>query len=344
MRVLVRLPRWLGDVVMAEPTLRALHARFGADLTLAGSGPLVDLVARGLPGAQRVVCGRRPEVAPWRGHDVALLLDGSLASAWTALRAGVPRRVGFAGGGRGPLLTDGLTPPAERGRVPLGLGRAGRWPRRLPRPFGASCVELAGRLGVTVAARQPRLEVDEAQLQRARARRAPGPYLVVQAGARPGSAKGYGGARWGQVLEVLRARGLDLPIYLLAGPGEEQAAREAATVPGATAVVDPVADLGELAAWCAEAELVVGTDGGTRHVAHAVGAARVTLFGPTDPRHTTETLVGEVALRDEVPCGPCHRERCPLPTLVCQEQLTPERVADAVLYSLRSSSRTQMLR
>ena len=205
-------------------------------------------------------------------------------------------------------------------------------------------VELAGRLGVAVGPRRPRLEVDAAALERVRTRRGPGPYLVVQAGARPGSAKGYGAARWGAVLEALRTRGLDLPIYLLAGPGEEQAAREAATVPGATAVVDPVADLRELAAWCAEAALVVGTDGGPRHVAHAVGAPRVTLFGPTDPRHTTETIVDEVVLRDEVPCGPCHRERCPLPTLVCQAGLSPERVADAVLYSLRSSSRTQMLR
>ena len=44
MKLLVRLPRWLGDVVMAEPTLRALHGRLGGDLTLAGAGAYLELL------------------------------------------------------------------------------------------------------------------------------------------------------------------------------------------------------------------------------------------------------------------------------------------------------------
>ena len=106
---------------------------------------------------------------------------------------------------------------------------------------------------------------------------------------------------------------------------------EAAGVRGVQAVVEPVADLPQLAAWLEGASRVLCTDGGPRHLAQAVGSQRVVLFGPTDPRFTTETGVDEVQLRDEVPCGPCHRERCPLPTRVCQQGFTPERVAEAVL-------------
>ena len=40
-RVLVRLPAWLGDLIMSEPCLRALLARVGSErLTLAGNAHL----------------------------------------------------------------------------------------------------------------------------------------------------------------------------------------------------------------------------------------------------------------------------------------------------------------
>src|SRR5688572_32062186 len=50
--------------------------------------------------------------------------------------------------------------------------------------------------------------------------------------------------------------------------------------------LDPPAALTELAALCGEAELVLTSDSGPRHVARAVGAAVVSVAGPTDPRHT----------------------------------------------------------
>ena len=332
MRLLVRLPRWLGDVVMAEPTLHALHHELGPGLTVAGGAPLLELLRPVLPSAHFLACGRRPDPRAWRGHDAALLLDGSLASAWAAVRAGIPCRVGLSGGGRGPLLTEGLCPPRERGATPLGLGKRGRWPRRLPRPFGASCVELAGRVGTLVTRRRPRLLSSEAARATVRSRRdGGGPYLALQAGGRPGSAKGLEPEHWRGILEALRGAGFEAPVFVLAGPGEEEAALGAAQVPGARAVVDPVADLPQLLAWLEGASLVLATDGGPRHLAQAVGTPRVVLFGPTDPRHTTAAGSDEVQLQDEVPCGPCHLERCPLPARVCQQGFTPERVAEAVL-------------
>ncbi len=333
MRLLVSLPRWLGDTLMAEPTLAALHGEAWERLTLAGSPALLELLAPALPRAERLPSGRRPVARSWRGHDAALLLDGSTASALAALWAGIGRRVGLRFGPRSVFLTEGLHPPLERGRVPLGLGVHGRFPRRLPRPFGQTCVELAGLLGVPVVRRIPRLVVSEEARGRVRECRAEkGPFLLVQVGGRAGSAKAHGAERWAAALGELRARGFAAPIYLAAGPGEERAARWVADeVAGSVPLVDPVVGLAELAAWCAEARLVLSTDGGVRHLAQAVGTPRVTLFGPTDPRHTTESGAGELGLRTPVPCGPCHRERCPLPLLLCQEGIEPGMVAGAVM-------------
>ena len=46
-------------------------------------------------------------------YDLAILLPNSFRSALTARLAGIPRRVGYARGGRGWLLTDRLEPPRD---------------------------------------------------------------------------------------------------------------------------------------------------------------------------------------------------------------------------------------
>jgi ADP-heptose:LPS heptosyltransferase len=73
-----------------------------------------------------------------------------------------------------------------------------------------------------------------------------------------------------------------------------------------------VVDLPELVSLAARARLVLAPDNGVRHVAVAAGASVVTFCGPTDPRHTADHLERQRVLRVEVPCGPCHLERCPL--------------------------------
>lgn len=311
-RVLLRLPRWVGDFVMAEPIARAFAGRFEA-LTLVASARCLDLLEGRFPQAARLAAEAAP--AGWGGHDLAFLCTGSLRSAWHALRSGIPRRIGHARDGRRWLLTDAPRPARERGGVPLGLGRAGRWPRFAPRPLERSLAELAGLVGVEVRDLAPRLSVRESWAAAALARRrrlglsADEPYLLASVGARPGSAKGAPAEVWAAWLGAL-GRELGLPVLLLGGPGEPLGP-VARLVPGARTVDGPPADLRELAALCAEARLVVTGDSGPRHVARAVGAAVLVLAGPTDPRHTAGVRPAERLVRHALPCAPCHRERCP---------------------------------
>jgi heptosyltransferase-2 len=343
-RLLIRLPNWLGDALMAEPAVSALAERVGpAHVTLAGPGPLLELLGSGggeLAAARRA--GREPGPA-WKGHDAAVLLTNSWRSALGAWRARIPVRAGWSRGGRGVLLTLAVTPPREVGRTPLGLGRPGRVPRYLPRPFGAAAGELAAWLGAPVRRTRPRLALpialqSEAR-ERAAARRAArawteAPYALLNAGARPGSAKGYPPAAWTRVASLLLAEGL--PVVVAAGPGEEAALAEmrAALGPGALFLSDPPADLAELAAWVAGADVVLTADGGPRHLAVALERPLVVVAGPTDPRHTADHLERTELLRARVPCGPCHRERCPLDGPkhhACMTRVAPEAVARAAL-------------
>jgi heptosyltransferase-2 len=342
-RVLIRMPSWLGDFIMAEPALRALieqRALFddAAPISLVAPAPFLELLDGRFDGVARIPARRDGDASDWSGHDVAIFLDGSMRSVWRAIRAGIPNRVGWARGGRGLLLTDSVRPALERGATPVGLGRPGRWPRILPRPFGSVCHELVAAMGVPVFDVRPRLEVAERARESVRERIAAAganpdePFVLVNAGARPGSAKGYDPSQWARALDQLEGPGSQR-IFVVGGPGEE--ARVSATVEAARrehvhALLDPVAGLPELAAWCAAAELVMTTDGGTRHVAAAVGTRQVVLFGPTDPRHTADVWESERHQRVEVDCGPCHRERCPVVGElhhVCMTGIRPEDVA-----------------
>lgn len=345
-RVLVRVPDWLGDLVMSEPTLRALDGRvreLDGALTLAGSPRLLEVLGDALPQARRVDASA---ASAWRGHDVALLLVNSFRSAWCAARAGIPRRVGWSRNLRGWLLSDALAPAREVGGIPLGLGLRGRYPRHLPRPFGAKCVELAGALGVAVVDTRPRLQPSAHGLDALRQRFASfglapdAAFVLANVGARAGSAKAYPPEHWSAALnELSRQRGEAL--VLVAGPGEEEALeRVAGAVAGAHACRAPLADLRELVALCAAARLVLTADAGPRHVALASGTPLVVIAGPSDPRHTADHTARTQLLRVEVPCGPCHRELCRLTGAAhhaCMRGVEPGEVARAARDELGRS-------
>lgn len=348
-RVLVRLPSWLGDLVMAEPAVRGLVERFERwndpeGLSLAVPRHLAPVLEGKFPATRRILHeGRGGERASdWRGHDVAILLNGSFRSAWTAWRARIRRRIGLARDGRAMFLTESMVPPRERGATPLGLGTRGRWPRYLPRPFTASAIEIVGLAGVTVADARPRLVVIDgarAGIERRLAAldiAASEPFVLANVGARPGSAKGYPVELWVRVVRGLAKEGLR--SVLVCGPGEEDGLRQVRALGRCAAILDPVATLPELAALCARASVVVTADTGPRHVANALGARLVVVCGPTDPRHSADHLEQTELARVEVDCGPCHRERCPLEGRAehaCMKRVEPERLVSLAVASIR---------
>lgn len=319
----LRLPAWIGDAVMAEPLVRAAcdeQARRGGTTRLIGPEHVLELFESRFAGVARITLarGERESVAVYRGADAALLLNGSWSSAWMAARARVPLRAGFATRGRRMLLTHPLVPPFERGGTPRGLGSRGAWPRVLPRPFSAACRELGALLAISVSDTAPRLEPSARGVELARARAVVAgdePFVLVHAGARADSAKGFPAQRWSALVDALEVAGLPRCV-LACAPGEEPAAR--ATFAGQrarrTVLLDaPPAGIAELIAWSTRATLVITPDNGARHVAQALGRPVVVLFGPTDPRHTAEHAGNVRGVRVDVDCGPCHAERCPLP-------------------------------
>ena len=123
MKIAVLLPNWIGDVVMATPTLRAIRRHAGPDADIAGiMKPYVSRVLEGTTWLNRTfLCDRTSDAAELRTAsllrqlrqwkpDTMLLLPNSFWGAALAWSAGARQRIGYARNGRGLLLSHALKP------------------------------------------------------------------------------------------------------------------------------------------------------------------------------------------------------------------------------------------
>ncbi|HEX7879114.1 MAG TPA: hypothetical protein VF720_06870, partial [Candidatus Eisenbacteria bacterium] len=116
--ILLRMPNWVGDAVMALPALEALHEiRPGSAIDVMAHPrvrPLVESIAwiRDLPPVPgRGDAGWREVIRTLRRRRYALgiTLAPSFSSAFVLAAGGVRERLGRKGGGRDFLLTTALS-------------------------------------------------------------------------------------------------------------------------------------------------------------------------------------------------------------------------------------------
>ena len=274
MKLAVRLPNWVGDACMALPALRALSER-GLELHLFGKGWAGDLfAAHGWP-VSKLPAGVRPAITCVRtaGATHGLLLTNSFGSAWQWRLAGV-RAVGYRRECRSLLLGRGV--PRLRGVHEV-------------EAFWRLAQEVATWLALPPLPLQPPaalgLQLTPAHHQAAdEALRRCGvhsPFIVLcplAAGTINGQPKVW--PAFALLARLISERGL--PIVACPGPGEEAAC--AAALPGARLL--PGLALGAYAAVCSRALLTVANDSGPMHLAAAVDAPVIGIFGGGDPQRT----------------------------------------------------------
>jgi heptosyltransferase-2 len=309
--LVVRSPNWLGDAIMALPAVRNLKAALGPGILAVAAPEKLAALWQACPFVDRVV----PLAAPknlWatagRLRDekfaAAVLLPNSLRSAAEVFCAGVPRRIGYARGGRGFLLTQTVPVPPRN-------------PVRLHQRF--YYLDLMAALGVPADESLPALRL----IARAKKSKEK-PVLAVCPGAEYGPAK-----RWPVENFVAAARALaekrGLRVVLLGAPNDEPVAAEfMAKFPEAENRVGQTS-LAEFMAALAAAKLVLCNDSGAMHLASALGVPTVAIFGSTEPLMTGPLGPRGTVLRHHVPCSPCFLRDCPI-DFGCMRGIAPERV------------------
>ncbi|HWB07790.1 MAG TPA: lipopolysaccharide heptosyltransferase II [Pirellulales bacterium] len=317
--IAVFLPNWVGDVVMATPTLRALREHFAAARILGVMRPQAADVLAGTPWLDEpLLYDPRSADSRLRGWalcrrlrrdrvDLALLLPNSWRTALLARFGGARDRLGYVRGGRGILLNRKLYPP-----------RSGK--RLAPVSALDYYLELAYAAGCPSASRQVELATLAADEQAAdevwRKLRLPhGKQVVVL-----NSGGAYGAAKlWPTTYFASLARRLAVDdrryVLVLCGPQERAIAAEivrGAAHPRVCSLAEERLRIGLSKACVRRAAAMVTTDSGPRHFAAAFGVPVVTLFGPTHIGLSENYHPQAIHLQRELECVPCQRRTCPL--------------------------------
>ena len=285
-----------------------------------------------------------------RAHEYDLGIDvrGDILTVLVLALAGIPRRVGWAMGGGGFLLTDvadwapgrhevasrlallaklgvGQTEPApirvhptriDRARVARRLVDA--WPVR--QRFRRVAVGVAVGAGSTFhpAGAEPRLNLPTfGQLG------AGPPILAVHLGA-GAAAKRWPVRHWQDLVGRFLAEGWR--VVVIGGAEDRPIARSLAPHANLRDWTGRLS-LTESVALLESADLFIGSDSGPAHLAASAATPSVILFSGTNrPGQWRPWSRRALVLRNRVACRPCHHKSCPLADHPCMTGLTPDRV------------------
>ena len=269
----------IGDMVWHIPHLLAIAGcePEGKVEVLTKPRSLSDQLLANLPEVAEVIWLRRKpgEHDGWRGFWLLVrqlrarrlrkvwILHDSSRYALAAWLAGIPERVGYAGGWQRWLFSD--TP-----RVPL--SSTGHTVERADRFLAAFDIALKRPqpLLVSTVSAQQRVEAEYGECPR--------PWFAFGIGSSEPSRQ-WGETHFAACLQALHAR-YGGSVFLLGGAAETAMATElAATCPTAAPVPVIQAPLQELIALLARCQLFVGNDTGMLNLAAATGCHSFALLG-----------------------------------------------------------------
>lgn len=284
-RLLVMMPTWFGDCLMATPTLRALREALPDARITAMIAPALPPLIDGLPWIDDILPGSTKDRSTGffdlgrtlgaQKFDAVVLLPNSFRAALLARVAGIPRRIGYDRDGRGLLLTDRLIPR-----------RQGR--RFLPVPTLDYYLQLARYLGAQTADATMQVAVrDEDRRRAAELLGSTGrPVVLLNPGAQ-NPAKRWPAERYAALADRVAAE-LGAAVAVTGSPAERSILSAVVGAAGCEIIDLPRVgiDLHTLKAVTQRCAVMVTNDTGPRHLAAAVNTPVVTLFGPTTPAWT----------------------------------------------------------
>ena len=333
--ILVRMPNWIGDVVMATPILTDLrHAFPKASITAMCSKPVSELLKED-QAIDELFSFARPSNKFLRrqeqrdiiakieaGHyEIGILLANSFSSAWWFWQGKVKRRIGYSKHWRRFLLTDPIRTPSEK------IHQVDLY-KTLLAPLGVSVSKTSPRLYVTGK------EVEESKQLLYQRGYVKGKKLIgINPGAAFGSAKCWPRDKFRSLsLELLKNRELylvffgDVNTLSLTKEICQGLDERAMNLAGITS-------LRELACIIKDCDLLITNDSGPMHIGDAFGVPLIALFGSTDDQVTGPYGQPSSVINKKVSCSPCLKRTCPI-DFKCMHQITVPEVVAAVYQRL----------
>jgi heptosyltransferase-2 len=159
------------------------------------------------------------------------------------------------------------------------------------------------------------------------------PVMGINAGATYGSAKRWYPQRFAEVGAEFSDK---FEILIFGGPNEVEMANEIESYLRSLNITNYKNIAGkttikELCEYIGGCSLFITNDSGPMHVAAAYGVPTVSIFGPTKHTETSQWMNEKSEIvRHYIECAPCMRRECPLGHHECMKSIEAREVIDAV--------------
>jgi heptosyltransferase-2 len=337
-KILIRMPNWIGDFVMATPLLSDLRKHFqdakitamcqSQVATLLTSDPDVDEVLSFKKISGWIHGQHHDIVDPIRfgKFDLGILATNSFSSAWWFYRGNVIKRIGFAKHFRSLLLTQAIPYPqdAENEHQVLTYKR------------------LLVPIGIPLSSTKPRLYIGDQEKVDAIERLRQygilyGKHLIVgiNPGAAYGTAKCWLPERFNEVTWKLLQDPEVRILYFGDNSTVSLIQNICKDMPERVVNLAGKTSLRELIALISLASAILTNDSGPMHIASALHIPVIALFGSTNSVKTGPYSSKGKVIHKQVSCSPCYRRVCPI-DFRCMKEIGVEEVYQALKKSLSS--------
>lgn len=344
-KILVRGANWIGDAVMSVPALRELRRIFpDAQITL-HTRTWADGVFRDASFIDEIVTYDKhkwvikdildnSQFLKEDGYELAVLFPNSFESALTTFLTRIPRRIGYNKDARGLLLTDPIAVP--------------EWKNRRHESF--YYLNLVAEVEKALLGRETVLQgffdstIEISDVRRTAARKQLAAFgvdlskrtVALGVGSTNSRAKRWSVERYAELADRLNGD-LDVNV-LLVGSNDEIPIAESVLSLAATRPISIVGktSMDEIAAILSEVDLLISNDMGLAHLAPAVGALTIVIFGPTNPDTTAPFSRNSMVIREPVDCSPCMLRDCPIDHR-CMTRISVEQVFDQASRTLNAN-------
>ncbi len=329
--ILIRMPNWIGDLILATPVLTDLRRAFPrASITAMCRTPLSDLLKED-EAIDELFCFTRPSngfdrrqerdiIAKIEAgkYDTGILLTNSFSSAWWFWQGKVKRRIGYVAHFRRFLLTDRLYNPKEKEHIVHTY-------KRLLQPLGVPVSETVPRLFVSDK------EVTESKQLLYQRGYIEGKRLIgINPGAAYGSSKCWPPERF-RALAMRLLLETDASIVFFGDVSTATLVKEISQgLPERVIDLAGVTSLRELACLIKDCDVFVTNDSGPMHIGAAFGTPLVALFGSTDDAVTGPYRQPHHVIHKRVKCSPCFQRVCPI-DFSCMKEISVDEVVERVL-------------
>jgi heptosyltransferase-2 len=319
MKILIILPNWLGDAVMATPAIELLASHYkGAKFTFVGSYVSIEALKHH-PLCERAVVDETKKapnrfVATYKlAHDLGVFnlavtfrdqIHSSLLLRFTSTVVCIARQSWHS------IFLLSHTVKIKTAQ-------------HLVKQYSQLAMTDSDNWDGSISTLK--LYIEPKEFNR--------PTLGINAGATYGSAKRWYPERFAEVAKEFSDK---FDIIIFGGPGEVEMAGEIESnlksfgVQNYTNLAGKT-NIEELCANIAGCSLFITNDSGPMHVAAAYQVPTIAIFGPTRYKETSQWMNAKSDLvRHEMDCSPCMKRECPLKHHECMTSITASEVIEAV--------------